>query len=371
TDDNCSTTTVSNDAPASFPIGDTTVTWTVTDTAGNTATCTQIVTVVDNENPVFVETPPADATYECHLVPDAEILTATDNCGDVDVIFSEIRTDGSCASDYILERTWEVTDGNGLKTSHMQIITVTDTTAPELITALNKEITVSCADIPDAPILEFEDNCSSDVTVVYTETSTYNKSNTTNYNIFRTWTVSDTCGNTATYEQKLNVTYDNIITEVSDRVCTDNGTINLDSFLDKNVTGGNWTIMTGDATLSGDVFDPVNVELGTYMFSYSTTSGGCQNTTEVSLEVHTECVVLPCGREDVEISKVITPDGDMHNEYLTITGVETCGFIVDIQIFNRWGAKIYEKSNYKNDWNGYVHSNSVGSADKVPNGTYY
>ncbi|NNF86515.1 MAG: hypothetical protein HKM26_08175, partial [Winogradskyella sp.] len=42
-----------------------------------------------------------------------------------------------------------------------------------------------------------------------------------------------------------------------------------------------------------------------------------------------------------------------------------------IQIFNRWGAKIYEKSNYKNDWNGYVHSNSVGSADKVPNGTYY
>jgi gliding motility-associated-like protein len=37
---------VTNDAPSVFPIGNTTVTWTVTDNAGNTATCTQIVTVI-------------------------------------------------------------------------------------------------------------------------------------------------------------------------------------------------------------------------------------------------------------------------------------------------------------------------------------
>ncbi|MFV9552609.1 HYR domain-containing protein, partial [Algibacter sp. PT7-4] len=43
-----------NDAPASFPLGETTVTWTVTDGAGNTATCTQTVTVTDNINPPFV-----------------------------------------------------------------------------------------------------------------------------------------------------------------------------------------------------------------------------------------------------------------------------------------------------------------------------
>ncbi|WP_181364015.1 VWA domain-containing protein, partial [Algibacter marinivivus] len=43
TDDNCSVATVTNDAPATFPLGDTTVTWTVTDGSGNTATCTQIV----------------------------------------------------------------------------------------------------------------------------------------------------------------------------------------------------------------------------------------------------------------------------------------------------------------------------------------
>lgn len=50
--DNC-TVTVSNDAPAVFPVGATVVTWTVTDVGGNTATCMQTVTVEDNEAPVI------------------------------------------------------------------------------------------------------------------------------------------------------------------------------------------------------------------------------------------------------------------------------------------------------------------------------
>ncbi|KPM49784.1 choice-of-anchor D domain-containing protein [Jiulongibacter sediminis] len=45
--DNClSTVTTTNDAPASFPLGSTTVTWTSTDASGNTANCTQVVTVI-------------------------------------------------------------------------------------------------------------------------------------------------------------------------------------------------------------------------------------------------------------------------------------------------------------------------------------
>src|SRR3989442_10993175 len=47
------TTLFRSDAPAQFQKGDTTVTWTVSDSSGNTATATQIVTVKDHENPTI------------------------------------------------------------------------------------------------------------------------------------------------------------------------------------------------------------------------------------------------------------------------------------------------------------------------------
>lgn len=77
TTDNCAGEIASNDAPTIFPLGDTTVTWTATDTAGNTATCTQIVTVIDNEDPTL--TCPADVTVE---VDEGELFTLPDYTGD-------------------------------------------------------------------------------------------------------------------------------------------------------------------------------------------------------------------------------------------------------------------------------------------------
>ena len=67
----------------------------------------------------------------------------------------------------------------------------------------------------------------------------------------------------------------------------------------------------------------------------------------------------------------MTPNGDQWNEYFEVTGVESCGFIIDVKIFNRWGAMIYESNNYQNDWNGTASKGSVGNADTLPNGTYY
>jgi hypothetical protein len=52
-DDNCSIAGISSNAPATFPLGATTVTWTVIDDAGLTATCTQNVIITDNVVPVL------------------------------------------------------------------------------------------------------------------------------------------------------------------------------------------------------------------------------------------------------------------------------------------------------------------------------
>jgi hypothetical protein len=70
---------------AAFPVGVTNNTFRVTDAAGNTATCTFRVTVVDNQLPVFTSCPASvvrntdlDQCYSTYLPPQP---TFTDNCG--------------------------------------------------------------------------------------------------------------------------------------------------------------------------------------------------------------------------------------------------------------------------------------------------
>ncbi|MGZ4048638.1 MAG: HYR domain-containing protein, partial [Bacteroidia bacterium] len=60
TADNCTVASVTNNAPSTFPLGNTTVTWTVTDGSGHTATAAQTVTVTDNINPTI--TAPANVS---------------------------------------------------------------------------------------------------------------------------------------------------------------------------------------------------------------------------------------------------------------------------------------------------------------------
>jgi hypothetical protein len=83
TGDNCGVQSVGNNAPSVFPVGNTTVTWTVIDIHGNISTATQIVTVSDTEKPaivcianqVFCANTGGNNNY---TIP---VLTQSDNCG--------------------------------------------------------------------------------------------------------------------------------------------------------------------------------------------------------------------------------------------------------------------------------------------------
>ncbi len=78
TADNCGVATVANDAPAQFPKGTTTVTWTVTDSSGNKATATQTVTVKDLQPPAAPTLP--DVIGQCGIPVTLTAPTTTDNC---------------------------------------------------------------------------------------------------------------------------------------------------------------------------------------------------------------------------------------------------------------------------------------------------
>jgi gliding motility-associated-like protein len=62
------------------------------------------------------------------------------------------------------------------------------------------------------------------------------------------------------------------------------------------------------------------------------------------------------------IPNVITPNNDDYNESLNLTGFD----VTKLEIFNRWGTKVYEKSNYLDEWHG---QNMSGG--QLPDSTYY
>lgn len=109
---------------------------------------------------------------------------------------------------------------------------------------------------------------------------------------------------------------------------------------------------------------------GTYTNTWNFTDA-CGRTIEDYVQVITVPSNQAFDGSNITISKVVTPNQDPWNEYFTINEIKGCGFLVELEIFNRWGALIYQSNDYQNNWNGTSSSRSIGSSNKVPNGTYF
>ena len=176
-------------------------TFTATDACGNQATAQQFITIQDTTAPEFTEALPGDLTLDC-AADDAAVLTATDNCSDVEVIFTADTVAGDCPNRYEITRMWSVEDECGNSTSHTQVVTVVDETAPEFNEALPADVTLDCA-ADDAAVLTATDNCS-DVEVIFAA-DTLAGDCPNRYTITRTWSVTDDCGNNTSHTQLVTV----------------------------------------------------------------------------------------------------------------------------------------------------------------------
>jgi len=304
-------------------------------------------------------------------VPDAFVLTAMDNCDpDIEVVFEETteQTNDSCPFDRTITRTWTATDCSGNSVSHTQTIEVRDTDAPVFVEELPQDATFECTEIPDAPVLTATDNCDPDVEIVFEETREAVEG-TNDFLVIRTWTATDSCQNTTTHTQIINAIVENSTSSIEVQICIEDNPINLLNLLPNGVNSdGTFEVTSGDVTLDGTFFDPIGLPLTQYIISYTTNPANeCPTIVEFLVTVNDDCVVLPCTENDVVISKVLTPNGDIYNEFFEVTGIDGCGFVVDLIIFNRWGTKIFESNDYGNNWNGSSRSGS----GFVPSGTYY
>ncbi len=110
-------------------VGVNTVTLTVTDMMGNTATCTATITVVDNTPPSI--TCPPNMTVNCDITIDIGNLsqfgnpTTIDNCPPVDVVENDVDNRNDCGQGTIV-RTFTATDPSGNSSQCSQTITVQD-----------------------------------------------------------------------------------------------------------------------------------------------------------------------------------------------------------------------------------------------------
>ncbi|MBI2301280.1 MAG: HYR domain-containing protein [Armatimonadetes bacterium] len=188
---------IANDAPAVFPLGETTVTWTATDDAGNVATATQKVTVVDTTKPEL--TLPADVTAEQTsrdgTPADLGQATATDIC-DADVAI----TNNAPAVFPLGETTvtWTATDDAGNVATATQTVTVVDTTPPALdipdtVTAEQTNRDGTAVAIGQATATDI---CDADPAITDNAPAVFPLGTTT-----VTWTATDDAGNTSTDHQ--------------------------------------------------------------------------------------------------------------------------------------------------------------------------
>ncbi|MBA9073862.1 gliding motility-associated-like protein, partial [Flavobacterium gossypii] len=345
--------------------------WTATDLCGNTAEHIQTITVSDTQAPTFVETVPADVTVACGAIPTAVTLTATDNCSLATVTMTETTANGACTGDSVITRTWIATDLCGNTTSATQTITVEDNTAPSLITPFEGTINVVCSAIPDAPALQFTDSCSSVENVIFDEQ--IENQTATGYTIVRTWSASDSCGNSNTFTQIVNVTITSPTQTIPSELCVEDLSIDLFTLLDGSVeTTGTWVDTNNSGGLQGSTFNPAQVALGDYILSYVIANGDCPRTIQVNMNVNDECIVLaPC---EIIVHNAISPNGDTLNEFFMIEGLD-CYPNNTVEIYNRWGVLVFDAQGYDNT-NKVFRGISEGRAtvkksEELPDGTYY
>ena len=125
-----SVSSITNDAPDTFALGETIVTWNAIDSSENSANATQRITLIDSSVPTIetledieIEATSSDENIISLLAPSASDLVSA-------VVVTNNAPNYFSLGETLV--TWTATDEQGNTVSSTQTITVVDTTAPEL-----------------------------------------------------------------------------------------------------------------------------------------------------------------------------------------------------------------------------------------------
>ncbi len=284
-------------------------TWTATDACGNVASQMQIITLVDDNAPYFTSVPEG-LTMACGDEIPAVNATAADACSDVTVTYADAEGDAICTGLFEIVRTFTATDACGNVSTATQIITFVDDEAPE---GSVEDAMVACSDYSsDAEFGSYEvnDNCSDAVTVTWEETSSTAEGSAGCFEVTRTYTFTDGCGNASTAVQTLSVFDDEapVLSEVASAVELQCG----DEIPAPTATDNCSSV---EVTFSDEVTGVSCSGEETFIRTYTATDA-CGNASSVSVEVTYNDTVAPTFTAPVDVT--IECDSDLSD--LSLTG---------------------------------------------------
>ncbi|MDF1673603.1 MAG: gliding motility-associated C-terminal domain-containing protein, partial [Vicingaceae bacterium] len=121
-----------------------------------------------------------------------------------------------------------------------------------------------------------------------------------------------------------------------------------------------WEWIWGDNSPAGNnhIPNPTHTYHGSgtyYVTLIVTDANGCTDTITIPYVVGPQNIIVP---------NVFTPNGDGNNDLLVFKNLENYNNY--LKVFNRWGIIMFEKTNYKNDWDG-----RTTAGVEVTDGTYF
>ena len=365
TGDNCSVASVTNDAPETFPLGNTTVTWTVKDTSNNIATATQVVTVKDATAPIVITkniTVQLDETGSVTINVDQINDGSSDNCG-IDSLELD-KTLFTCENIGENEVELTVIDNSGNVSSKTAIVTVQDLNGPVVLT---KNITVQLDATGKVSITADQiNNGSSDacgVTSIALDITTFTCDNAGTNTV--TLTVIDKNENVATKTATVTVVNpfgDNDHDSIKDNCDDDDDNDGVLDINDNCPLIANSDQADNDNDGFGDACDNDDDDDGAL-----DVADNCQFTYNPDQEDRDhDGLGDVCDLVKLDVSEAFTPNGDGVNDTWVIYNIENHPGSA-VRVFNRWGSEVYSSNDYKNNWNGtYEHGGALPES-----GSYY
>ncbi len=311
-------------------IGNNTVTLTVTDANGNSASKTATVTIENKIAPLVLTknlTIQLDASGNASITANQIDNRSSQACGIASITVSPNTF--SCNNVGANIVTLTVTDVNGNTATAKATVTVQDGILP---TVKTKDITVELDDAGNASVTANQiNNGSSDNCGIATVTLSKVSFDCTNVGANTVvLTVKDKNGNTASSNAIVTV---------------------------KNTFGDN----DNDGILDNCDNDDDNDNI-------LDSNDNCPITyNPLQEDRNHNGLGDACDKDQMNISQAITPNGDGINDTWVITNIEIHPNSV-VRVFNRWGAEVFFARNYQNDWDG--HSKN-GSGTLPESSSYY